>query len=186
VALPHLAENERLTGEELSGRPDLEPCELVEGKVVALSPTSLEHGRIELRLGAALLAYAEASGRGKAGGGEVGIYVRRAPDTVRAADALFISNERYARRGPARYLDIAPELVAEILSPDDRWSEVMAKIAEYLASGVVVVWVVDPTLRNVLAYRALTDVRRFAEGDVLEDAAVLPGFALPVADLLRD
>lgn len=186
MALRRLAENEQITGEELSRRPGLEPSELVEGRVVRLSPTSLEHGRIELRLGAALLAYAEASGRGKAGGGEVGIYVRRAPDTVRAADALFISNERYARRGPSRYLDVAPELVAEILSPDDRWSEVMAKIEEYLAAGVVVVWVVDPTLRHVLAYRSLTEVRRFAEGDVLADAEVLPGFALPVADLLRE
>lgn len=121
----------------------------------------------------------------KAGGGEVGIYVRRAPDTVRAADALFISNERHAGRGPTRFLDVAPELVAEILSPDDRWSEVMAKIDKYLAAGAVV-WVVDPTLRHVLAYRTLTEVRRFAEGDVLEDAALLPGFALPVTDLLRD
>jgi len=186
VAQPHLAENERVTGEELSRRPDLEPSELVEGRVVPLSPTSLEHGRIELRLGAALLAYTEASGRGKAGGGEVGIYVRRSPDTVRAADALFISNERYGRRGATSYLDVPPEVVAEILSPDDRWSEVMAKIEEYLAAGVVVVWVVDPTLRHVLAYRTLTEVRQFAEGDVLEDAEVLPGFALPVADLLRD
>jgi hypothetical protein len=41
-------------------------------------------------------------------------------------------------------------------------------------------------LPHVLAYRSPTEVRRFAEGDVLEDAEVLPGFALPVADLLRD
>ena len=186
MALRRRAEDEQITGEELFRRPDLEPSELVLGRVVRVSPTSLEHGRIELRLGAALLAYAEASGRGKAGGGEVGIYVRRAPDTVRAADALFLSNERYARRGPSRYLDVAPELVAEILSPDDRWSEVMAKIGEYLAAGVLVVWVIDPTLRHVLAYRSLTEVRRFAEGDALADPEVLPGFALPVADLLRE
>jgi Uma2 family endonuclease len=186
VALRHRVESDLLTGEELSQRPDLESSELVEGRVVRLSPTSLEHGKIELRPGAALLAYAEASGRGKAGGGEVGIYVRRSPDTVRAADALFLSNERYARRGSTRYLDVAPELAAEILSPDDRWSEVMAKIEEYLAAGVIVVWVVDPTLHHVLAYRSLTEVQRFAEGDVLADPEILPGFGLPVEDLLRE
>jgi Uma2 family endonuclease len=186
MTMSHLAANNLVSGEELLGRPDLEPCELVLGRVVPLSPTSLEHGRIELRLGAALLHYAESSGRGKAAAGEVGIYVHRAPDTIRAADAMFISNERYARRGRSGYLDIPPELVAEILSPDDRWSEVMAKIEEYLAAGVIVVWVVDPALRKVLAYRSLTEVRQFAAGDILEDPGLLPGFALPIAGLLRE
>jgi Uma2 family endonuclease len=151
-----------------------------------MTPTSFPHGRIELRIGAALLAYADASGRGQAGGGEVGIYVRRNPDTVRAADALFISHERLARRGSSGYLEVAPELVVEILSPEDRWSEVTAKIGEYLDAGVVVVWLIAPALRKVFGYRSLTEVRQFQPGELLEDPEVLPGFSLAVADLFRD
>src|SRR6202035_662933 len=186
MSWPRPAQQDLMTGEEILGRPDLGPCELIDGRVVPLGPTSFDHGRIELRLGAALLAYAESSGRGEAGGGEVGIYLRRGPDTVPAADALIISAERSARRGPSGYLDVAPELVAEILSPADRWSDVTAKIEEYLAAGVVVVWVVDPALRKVLAYRSLTDVRQFSLGDALEDTEVLPGFSLPLAALFLE
>ena len=59
---------------------------------------------------------------------EIGIYTHRSPDTVRAADVLFISNERFAQQKSAGYLEIAPELIVEILSPSDRWTEVTNKI----------------------------------------------------------
>jgi hypothetical protein len=55
MPLPRLVPNDLVSGEELLGRPDLEPCELVEGRVVSLSPTNLEHGRLELRVGSAPL-----------------------------------------------------------------------------------------------------------------------------------
>jgi Uma2 family endonuclease len=179
-------EEELMSGEELFRRPDLNPCELVDGRVVPMTPTGCTHGVIEARLVAKLLAYAEARGSGKALAGEVGIYIRRNPDTVRAADALFISDERFARRGPSGFLDAAPELVVEILSPEDRWSEVMAKLGDYFSLGVDLIWVVDPKLRKVFAYRSLTDVEQFEPGQVLANEALLPGFALPVADLFRD
>jgi len=179
-----LKDSERLiTGEELFHSPDLGPCELVDGRIVPLPPTRLEHGEIELSLGIALKAWARSSGRGRASGGEVGLYIRRNPDTVRAADLLFISHERYARWGSATYLDIAPELVVEVLSPTDRRSDVLEKVGDYLSAGVDRVWVVDPKLQCVLAYRTLTEVQRFERGDVLADEELLPGFRVAVADL---
>lgn len=45
--------------------------------------------------------------------GEVGIYVQRDPDTIRAADILFISHERLAQAKPGSFLDVPPELVDE-------------------------------------------------------------------------
>jgi len=182
MAVTEQVEQGVVTGEELYRRPDLGPCELVDGRIVPRSPTGDLHGVIEAILAAALLAYARETGRGKVRSGEVGIYVRRGPDTVRAADVLFISNERWARRSSEGYLDVAPELVVEILSPDDRWSDVTAKLADYFTAGVEVVWVVDPSLRKVFAYRSLTDVRQF-EDDRLVEEDVLPGFSLSLADL---
>ncbi|HEX9670214.1 MAG TPA: Uma2 family endonuclease [Thermoanaerobaculia bacterium] len=182
MAVTEQVEQGVVTGEELYRRPDLGPCELVDGRIVPMSPTGDLHGGIEAILAAALLAYARETGRGKVRSGEVGIYVRRGPDTVRAADVLFISNERWARRSSEGYLDVAPELVVEILSPDDRWTDVTIKLADYFAAGVVAVWVVDPSLRKVFAYRSLTDVRQF-EDDRLVEEDVLPGFSLSLADL---
>ena len=181
-----LKDSERLiTGEELFHSPDLGPCELVDGRIVPLPPTRPEHGEIELRLGSELMAWTHSSGRGRAFGGEVGLYIRRNPDTVRAADLLFISHERYVRWGSATYLDVAPELVVEIMSPTDRRSDVLEKVGDYLSAGVDRVWVVDPKLQCVLAYRTLTEAQRFEMGDVLADEELLPGFRMAVADLFR-
>ncbi len=53
-------------------------------------------------------------------GGETGIYIRRRPDTVRSADIVFVSMQRLSR--PTKgFLTVTPELVVEIMSPDDRW-----------------------------------------------------------------
>jgi Uma2 family endonuclease len=174
-----------ITGEELSRMPGLGPCELVEGRIVPMSPTSYIHGEIEAEVSAALKAYARAAGKGRVMGGEVGIYIRRDPDTVRAADVLFISSGRYARRESASYLDVAPELVVEILSPDDLWSEVMEKLSDYFSAGVDAVWVLDPRRKEVFSYRSLTGVQRFAEGQILTEEQLLPGFALSVSELFR-
>ena len=175
-----------ISGEELFRRPDLEPCELIEGRIVPRSPAGWRHGELEAWLAARLFVWAEASGKGQASAGGVGIYIRRNPDTVRAADILYISNERLAGREPSGYLDVAPELVVEVLSPEDRWSEVTAKLDDYFSAGVLAVWVVDPGRRKIFVYQSPSSARSLGVGEVLEDPEILPGFSLPLADLFRD
>jgi Uma2 family endonuclease len=189
MALHRTTQDPLISGEELFRQPDSGACELVEGKIVPMTPTGYLHGAVEARLAARLLAWAEAEGRGRVLAGEVGIYVRRAPDTVRAADVVFLSEERFARCTSAGYLDVAPELVVEVLSPEDRWSGtrgVQEKVAEYLAAGVVAVWIVDPRARRVLIHRAAAAAEVFERAETLADPALLPGFALPLADLFRE
>jgi Uma2 family endonuclease len=185
MAVLHKTDEPLMTADELARRPDLEPCELVEGRIESMTPTGFVHGDVESELVTALRAWSKTSRRGKVVGGEVGLYLRRNPDTVRAADVLYISFERLDRRGPSGYLDVPPELVVEVLSPDDRWSEVMQKLEEYLAFGIDRVWIVDPRLRQVFAYRSLTEIATFGEGDELQDGEILPGFRIAVADLFR-
>ena len=182
------AHTEKLvTGEELLARGDIGPSELIEGRIVMMSPTGFEHGDYELNFGETLKAFVRRNKLGKVVVGEVGIYIRRNPDTVRAADVVFISNERHAQRKQKRgYLDVAPELVVEVLSPDDAWSEVTQKLREYFSVGVKLVWVADPASRTVYAYRTTTDVREFAERDALPGDDVLPGFSVPVKDLFEE
>jgi len=176
-----------VTGEELLAMGDIGPSELIGGKIVMMSPTGFEHGDYELNIAEAIKAFVRQRRSGKVVTGEVGIYVRRNPDTVRAADVAFISKERLAQRNQKRgYLDVAPELVVEILSPDDAWSEVTQKLRDYFSVGVKLVWVADPASRTVYAYRSTTDVREFAEADTLPGDDVLPGFSVPVASLFEE
>jgi Uma2 family endonuclease len=172
-----------MTGEELFRRPDLGPCELVNGRIVPLPPTGADHGFVESRLTRRLSAYAEDTGRGEVMSGEAGIYIRRNPDTVRAPDAAFISNERLAQRKSPSFLDVAPELVVEVLSPDDRWSEVTEKIEDYFEAGVARVWIVDSKTRKLHAYRSPTESEQFGEGQTLTDEEILPGFRLVISEL---
>src|SRR3990172_1228054 len=131
-----------VTGEELLAMGDIGPCELIEGRVVLMSPTGLRHGRHEIRFGKHLDDFVSQHNLGVVAVGEVGIYIRRNPDTVRAADVAFISHTRLAQqKQPSGFLEIAPELVVEIMSPDDRWSEVKQKLREYFSIGVKLIWV---------------------------------------------
>ena len=63
-----------------------------------MTPTNPAHGRIELDVGAALMAFVRARNLGTIIVGEVGIFTERHPDTVRSPEVLFLSNERDARR----------------------------------------------------------------------------------------
>jgi Uma2 family endonuclease len=178
-------ESRLFTGEELAAMREVGPCELVNGRVVPMTPTGDEHGAIEANIAAELRAYVRDRNLGKVRSGEVGIYVRRNPDTVRAADVLYISQERYARKMAGDFLDIAPDLIVEILSPNDSWTEVTQKLREYFAIDVRMVWVVDPVAHTIYAYRSLTDIREFPANDVLSGDDILPGFSVPVERLFE-
>jgi Uma2 family endonuclease len=185
--LAHTQSETLVTGEQLLAMGDIGPCELVEGRIIRMSPTGFEHGGYEANVGEALNSFVRQHGLGRVVVGEVGIYTRRNPDTVRGADAAFISHERLAQRQKKRgFLDVAPELVVEVLSPDDAWSDVTQKLREYFAAGVKLIWVADPASRTVYAYRSVTDVREFTETDMLPGDEVLPGFIVPVARLFEE
>jgi Uma2 family endonuclease len=178
--------DERLiTGEEFARFRDFHG-ELVNGRPVPMPMAGRSHAAYQARLSARLFAYAEETGRGLVLGGEAGLYTHRNPDTVRGADVLFISHERYARCGPLTFLDVTPELVVEISSSDDRPGEVAEKVEEYLSIGVDRVWVVSLRRRTVQIHRSDAGPEMLGIGDTLRDEEILPGFSLPLSDLFRD
>lgn len=176
----------RITGEELFALGDIGPCELVEGEIVKMSPTGNKHGNIESNIDFVLGQFVRLHKLGHVRVGEVGIYIRRNPDTVRGADVAFISNERYAKIQSRSFIDVAPDLIVEIMSPEDRWNEVTRKLEEYLGIGVRLVWIVDPETESIFAYRSMTDVRRFEKSEMLAAEDILPGFATPVEELFKE
>lgn len=172
-----------ITGEELYYMTNLGSSDLVRGKIVERMPTGHQHGDVEITIGFFLKSYLREHKVGKVFGGETGVYTNRAPDTVRGVDLAYMSHERFAHVKSPSYLDVAPELIVEIMSPHDAWSEVQEKLAEYFAIEVKVVWVVDPKLKQVHRYRAVNDVQLFKADDALTCEELLPGFVLPLAEL---
>ncbi|MBI2899200.1 MAG: Uma2 family endonuclease [Planctomycetes bacterium] len=108
-----------------------------------------------------------------------------APEKVRKPDASFLRLGRLPGESiPDGHIRIPPDLAIEVVSPNDLFSEVEAKVDEYLAAGVRLVWVIDPAVRTAHVYRPGTpDALRLDENQELDGGDVLPGFLCPLREV---
>jgi Uma2 family endonuclease len=171
------------TAEQLWEAPDLGPCELVRGELIMMTPAGYEHGRICGNLCFLLRRFVSQHRLGEVVTGEPGFVIARDPDTVRAPDVAFVRAERVPPAGSRGFFQGAPDLAVEVLSPTDRAGEVLAKVRDWLASGSLAVWVVDPRTQTVSVYHGRSEVTILSAGDTLGGGEVLPGFSLPVAEV---
>ncbi len=126
----------------------------------------------------------ETNGLGRVYAVETGFEIHSDPDTVRASDAAFVSRERLEEVGPVEgYRPGAPDLAAEVVSPNDRHSEVIEKVREWLDAGCPMVLVVDPKQHTVTVYRSREDILILAEGDAPDGDGVIPGFSPSVTEI---
>ncbi len=104
--------------------------------------------------------------------------------TVRKPRLSFISADHLPEDWAARaYFTIAPDMVAEVLSPNDSAYKVNAKIKEYRRAGVRLIWVIDPEQRVVVVHRPDGSANTLQETDELTGEDVVPGFRCRVAEL---
>ena len=94
--------------------------ELVRGKLVVREPPSTHHGRLQSSLNVLVGSYVRAHALGAVFGQDTGFKIASDPDTVRAPDLAFVDRTRVAQIPRRGYAALAPDLAAEILSPDDR------------------------------------------------------------------
>jgi Uma2 family endonuclease len=123
-------------------------------------------------------------GAGQIFAAETGFTLFRAPDTVRAPDIAFVRRERLPDPVPAGYLELAPDLVVEVLSPNDRPGEVLAKIGDWLEAGARLVWVIDPERRRARIYRPDGSDASIQEDENLSGEDLLPGFTCRLGSVL--
>jgi len=155
--------------------------ELVRGVLVVREPAGYQHGDVAMRLAVAIFAHVEAHGLGRVFAAETGFTLARNPDTVRAPDVAFISAARLPDPPPRGFAELAPDLAVEVLSPDDRPGEVLAKVADWLNPGARLVWVVDPVRVVARVYRADGSESVLGETDALRGEDLLPGFEYPLS-----
>ncbi len=177
------AAKQRMSVEEFERAYTGKRAELWRGEVRDYMPAGNRHGEIALSVGAEIRAFVRQYRLGKTYAAETGFVIRTSEgESVLAPDAAFIRAERVPEGGFGKgFARIAPDLVVEVVSPDDSYNAVREKVSEWLAGGVQVVWVVDPERRVVEVWQPpqnLTQV--LTENDVLRGEPVLPGFELPV------
>ncbi|MCA1815354.1 MAG: Uma2 family endonuclease [Acidobacteria bacterium] len=177
-----------LTEDDLLRMPDDgNRYELVEGELRTMAPTGYEHGRCTGKLHGLLINHVTKHRLGDVLAAETGFVIARAADgrvTVRAPAVAFVARGRVpADADTSRFLELAPDLVAETLSPSDTAVEVEEKIAAWLKAGVRAALVVNPASRTVTAHRAQFAISRLTDADELDLSDILEGFRCRVAEI---
>jgi len=150
------------------------------GELILMSPTGTDGGNAELDIATELNIWARQDGRGRALGPNSGV---KLPDTaVRAADAGWVSWERYnSAANPTGFRQFVPEFVIEVRSEADRLADVRAKMAEWMAYGVELGWLVDPSRRAVEIYRPGQVVEEQERHSAVYGEGPVAGFVLELA-----
>jgi Uma2 family endonuclease len=172
---------------------DQYPAEVVNGEIIRMSPAQRAHSRLIRRLFRLLDAFVVQHDLGEVWS-ETSFVLDgiKGPDwvsRVRQPDVSFITKKRAEEHDSNYGADegawwLAPDLAVEIISPSDKYLDVVQKVAEYLQHGVKQVWLVNPATRTVRVYSADDhDGVELDESATLTADPVIPGWLMPVKDL---
>ena len=177
------------TIEDLYDVPDNAKAELVNGKIVLISPTGIDPGYAGDEIFASLREYARRTGTGRAVGDNKGFRVNLPNRQSFSPDAAFYTGP--SRRG-MRFYEGAPVFAVEVRSEGDYGQDAERDMAEkragYFAAGTQVVWDVDLLGEDVIrVYRASgpDNPTVYRRGDIAEAEPAVPGWTMPVDDLFE-
>jgi Uma2 family endonuclease len=175
----------RYTPEDLLTMPDGKRYELVGGQLVERqlgAISSLVGGRLYLELG----RFCKENQLGIVWPADNGYQCfPHDPGLVRRPDVSFIRHARLPEDElPDGWVKIPPDLVVEIVSPNDSFDVLEEKLEDYERAGVPLIWVVSIKSRRVIVTRADGSVSRLREDDNLSGEDVIPGFRCLIRNIL--
>lgn len=174
-------ERQLYTADDIWQMGDDAHLEVIRGEVREMSAAGGRHGGIGGRFGGHLFQYGQEVEPGEVFTSETGILVSTSPITLLVPDLIFIKRVNLPNGiVPVRYFEIPPDVVLEILSPSQRFADLIEKAALVLKFGVPLVWLVDPERRAITALTGDGLVRVYHPGEVLDGGDTLQGFSVPV------
>ena len=174
-------------------------CELVDGVLLEKAVGFIE-SVIAMRLGGKVHQWDPDERRGRRTGADGFVELR--PGRTRGPDYSFFLHRRFPggavppnSRGSVKVPAVTPDFVVEVLSESNTREEIDGKLDDLFAAGTQLAWVLDPGARTARvvtpapAVEGDDDARPWAETTVGEDVTlagdpVLPGFSVPLAELL--
>lgn len=176
-----------VTADELLQMGGDAPYELWEGVLKEVSPSSSKSSVTGMRIGSAILNFADAHDSGYVTGEGGGYILSQHPPTVVVSDVGFYRKDRYPGGMPDQgFYPLPPDLAAEVISPTDRKADITRKQELYRRAGVPLVWWVDPEAKTVTVYRPGQKPEIVDVTGSLDGGDVLPGFALKLKSIFRD
>lgn len=161
--------------------------ELIDGELVEMAPAGERHGYINAMAIYRINAHVIPRRLGRVFSSDTGFVVSTNPELVRVPDVAFVRRERLAAdRDERRFFQGAPDLVVEVISPNDQSGDVIAKAVMWLNAGATLVWLADPDSRRVTVFERGQTPRVLTTAETLDGGAAVPGLRLPVAELFAD
>lgn len=157
-------------------------CELVDGVLVE-KPMGYFESRIAARIIYLLEHYLEGNPIGIIAG-ESGPMIT-IPGQVRMPDVSFVLGKRLTVEmlKQQKVLQLAPDLVVEVLSETNTKREMDRKLREYFEAGVQLVWYIDPETESAQAFRSPEDFDTISGDQCLLGGDLLPGFSARLSDV---
>jgi Uma2 family endonuclease len=159
--------------------------ELVDGELVDMGDSGAKHGHICSLLMITLGSYVHSQKLGAMFDSSTAFRMQNG--NKRSPDISFVSKEklRGLEEMPDGFLDGAPDLAIEVLSPGNTVAEMHHKLVEYFQSGTRLAWVIHPQASYVLVYRSPHPDRLLKSTDSLEGEEVAPGFTMLLSELFQ-
>ena len=158
-------------------------CELVDGQIIEKGVMGFRSGVTFLRLAARLDAFLGIKEIGAASCETTFRCFPEKPKQVRRPDISFISAARLGDVPDDGHVPIRPDLVIEVVSPDDRINDLEDRLADFRSVGVPLIWIVYPHPRLVRIFRPGERIEELTETEELRGEGILPGFNVALRDL---
>lgn len=178
-----------VTDEELmlmsSQNPELRFERNADGTIETMPPTGGISGNREAKAITYLMAWVESQDLGEVFGSSTGF--RLANTAVKSPDAAFVAKGRLPENWDQQedaFINLAPDFVIEIRSKNDSLAKLKSKMAEYIANGVQLGWLIDRQNQQALVYRRDGSITQYPATAILNGEDVVPNFILPLAKLL--
>lgn len=172
-----------LTAEEFQDVARDERWELVDGRIVPMTPVGFTHNALVGRLTWLFGQHVYPRNLGSVGP-ELGVKLKVDPDTVLAPDVAFIRRDRIKDPEDPGFWKGPPDVAIEVKSPSDSMSALRRRAQRYLAHGTPVVLLVDPKQRTVsVQWPDAVPVTLKNADDVLDLDPVVPGFRCTLAEV---
>lgn len=172
----------RISLEDFCNLPDSKMYELLDGELFERNSGQLS-SCVGAIVGANLSSFVFPSRLGFLFDWSIGVRIFPGkPERIRRPGLAFVRRERMPGGPDGEFLETVPDLVVEVIAPDDSAIALQAKLQEYRDVGVPLIWVVYPELRTVHVIRGDRPISVLRMGDQLDGEPALPGFACDVAD----
>lgn len=156
--------------------------ELEAGEVVKVSRPGEIHGAVCINVGGLFWQYTRLKKKGYACSNDMGLVLERDPDTVRGPDISLYLEARKFKELEKKWPKRLPKLIVEVMSPNDRMSKMLKRIAKFLKKGVAMAWLLDPEDETLTIFTPNREPIVLERDEEVAGLKLLPDFRCKVAD----